>query len=40
VLLLLLVSPFLVLGFLLLMQHFEAWVFGGDDRPRVRQSTR
>jgi hypothetical protein len=30
-----LVSPFLVLGFLLVMQFFEAWVFGDDDRPRV-----
>jgi hypothetical protein len=35
-----LVSPLLVLGFLLMMQLFEAWVLGDDDRPRVRETTR
>ena len=34
-----LISPLVVLGFLLTMQLFEAWVFGDDvfgddDRPR------
>ncbi len=32
---LVLISPLVVLGFLLVMQLFEAWVFGDDDRPRV-----
>jgi hypothetical protein len=35
-----LISPLVVLGFLLTMQLFEAWVFGEDDRPRVNGSGR
>jgi hypothetical protein len=35
-----LISPLVVLGFLLMMQLFEAWVFGDDDRPRVTRSGR
>jgi hypothetical protein len=37
---LVLISPLVVLGFLLMMQFFEAWVFGDDDRPRVTRARR
>ena len=35
-----LISPLVVLGFLLTMQLFETWVFGEDDRPRVTRARR
>jgi hypothetical protein len=35
-----LISPLVVLGFLLTMQLFESWVFGDDDRPRVTRAGR
>ncbi len=37
---LVLISPLVVLGFLLTMQIFESWVFGDDDRPRVTRAGR
>ena len=37
---LVLISPLVVLGFLLVMQLFEAWVFRDDDRPRVTRAGR
>jgi hypothetical protein len=37
---LVLISPLVVLGFLLTMQLFEAWVLGNDDRPRVKGAGR
>jgi hypothetical protein len=35
-----LISPLVVLGFLLTMQLFEAWVLGDPDRPRVPRAGR
>ena len=37
---LVLISPLVVLGFLVLMQLFEAWVLGDPDRPRATRSRR
>lgn len=37
---LVLISPAVVLGFLLLMQLFETWVLGDPDRPRAERSQR
>ena len=33
---LVLVSPLVVMGFLLVMQFFEAWLLGDRDRARAR----
>jgi hypothetical protein len=35
-----LISPLVVLGFLVGMQLFETWVLGDPDRPRTTRSGR
>jgi hypothetical protein len=35
-----LISPLVVLGFLLTMQLFETWLLGDDYRPRVKGAGR
>ena len=37
---LVLISPLVVLGFLVGMQLFETWVLGDPDRPRTTRSGR
>jgi hypothetical protein len=37
---LVLISPMAVLGFLLVMQAFEAWLLGDSDRPRPSRAGR
>jgi len=37
---LVLISPLAVLGFLLVMQLFEAWLLGDPDRPRATRAGR
>ena len=37
---LLLISPLAVLGFLFVMQLFEAWVLGDPDPPRATRARR
>lgn len=37
---LVLISPLVVLGFMLLMQLFETWVLGDPNRPQVKRAER